>query len=185
MAVTAIPFDPKIEELALEVMRNVRLQEYTPEKLCQMQKVLEAKYYYWWCMDMKKEEYVMELFTEDFTYYCFAPTPNNRAMQARAAKWVNAPMQTMHMGHQPMIWMMDETHARGLFQYEDHHVYVEGEHEVVEGWMVYCDDFVRDEKGVWHISALRMGYRQMDGSFRQPVAPPDDWDWIPEPKETV
>ena len=54
--------------MVLEVIKNVRRQEYTPEQLCQLQKVIECKYFYWWAMDMKKEEYAMELFT-DFAYY--------------------------------------------------------------------------------------------------------------------
>lgn len=180
MALKVIPFDPKIHEMTLEVIKNVRAQEYTAEKLCQLQKVIEAKYYYWWIMDMKKEEYACELFSEDFSYYCGRKSPNNRKQQAMASKWVNAPMQTMHMGHQPMVWLIDDTHARGVFQYEDHHAYEDG--YVVEGWMVYCDDFVKDEKGVWHISCLRMGYRQMDGSFRDPVPPQD---WVPQEWEEV
>ena len=66
MATQAIPFDKKFGEMVLEVVKNVRRQEYTPEKLCQLQKVIECKYFYWWAMDMKKEEYATELFTDDF-----------------------------------------------------------------------------------------------------------------------
>lgn len=178
MAVKAFPFDPNIREMVVEVIKNVRKQEYTPEKLCQLQKVVEAKYYYWWIMDMKKEEYACELFADDFTYYCGRPFKNDKKKQALTSKFVNAPMQTMHMGHQPMIWLMDDSHARGVFQYEDHHVYMDNG-DTVEGWMVYCDDFEKDEQGVWHISTLRMGYRQMDGAFRA-TTPPEDWtpeDW--------
>jgi len=170
--------------MVIEVITNVRKQEYTPEKLCQLQKIIEAKYFYWWAMDMKKEEYAVELFSkEGFEFYCYAPTPRTGEDQAKASKWVNAPMQTMHMGHQPMIWLIDDDHARGVFQYEDHHVYMDGGNEVVEEWMVYCDDFEKDANGVWHISNLRMAFRQLDGSFREPVAPPEGW--VPEEWETV
>jgi hypothetical protein len=55
-------------------------------------------------------------------------------------------MQTMHMGHQPMIWLIDENHARGVFQYEDHMCYYD-DCEVLQSWMVYCDDFVKGEDG--------------------------------------
>ena len=183
MAVTPVPFDPTIKEMVLEVIQNARKQEYTPEKLCQLQKVIEAKYYYWWIMDMKKEEYACELFDDDFTFYCYGPTKRDKKDQAMASKWVNAPMQTMHMGHQPLVWLIDDNHARGVFQYEDHHTYMDEPEKTVEEWMVYCDDFVKDEKGVWHISALRMAFRKLDGSFRDPVAPPEGW--VPEEWEEV
>ena len=110
--------------MVLDVITHVRRQEYTPEQLCQLQKIIECKYFYWWCMDMKKEEYMMELFTDDFRYYLNGHlTVKDKLLQARNAKWCNKDMQTMHMGHQPMIWLIDENHARGVFQYEDHMCY--------------------------------------------------------------
>lgn len=182
MALAVIPFEEETKALVLEVIQNVRKQEYTPEKLCQLQKVLEAKYYYWWIMDMKKEEYACELFSDDFKSYCFGYVVDSKREQALESKWVNKDMQTMHMGHQPMIWLIDENHARGVFQYEDHHTYMDEKGETVEGWMVYCDDFVKDDKGVWHISALRMAYRKMDGEFRADERPagwlPADWEEV-------
>ena len=84
-------------------------------------------------------------------------------------------MQTMHMGHQPMIWIQDETHARGIFQYEDHMCYFD-DASVCEGWAVYCEDFVKRD-GVWYISRHRMAYRQMDGTYKNPFPPKD---WVPE-----
>lgn len=133
--------------MVLDVITHVRRQEYTPEQLCQLQKIIECKYFYWWCMDMKKEEYVMELFTDDFRYYLNGHlTVKDKLLQARNAKWCNKDMQTMHMGHQPMIWLIDENHARGVFQYEDHMCYYD-DCEVLQSWMVYCDDFVKGEDG--------------------------------------
>lgn len=179
MATVPIPFDPKIKDMVLEVIKNVRRQEYTPEKLCQLQKILECKYFYWWCMDMKKEEYATELFDDDFEYYNFKPGTKDKKRQALISKWCNKPMQTMHMGHQPMIWLIDDSHARGVFQYEDHMCYFD-DTSVVQGWAVYCDDFVKDAEGVWHISRLRMGYREMDGNYKNPNPPegwiPEDWE---------
>ena len=123
--------------MVLDVITHVRRQEYTPEQLCQLQKIIECKYFYWWCMDMKKEEYMMELFTDDFRYYLNGHlTVKDKLLQARNAKWCNKDMQTMHMGHQPMIWLIDENHARGVFQYEDHMCYYD-DSEVLQGWLVY------------------------------------------------
>ena len=72
----------------------------------------------------------------------------------------------MHMGHQPMIWLIDDTHARGVFQYEDHMCYYDNS-EVLQGWLVYCDDFVKGDDGAWR-------------SFRSTMVPkdwvPDEWD---------
>ena len=60
MATRNIPFPDKVRDMVLDVIKHVRRQEYTPEQLCQLQKIIECKYFYWWCMDMKKEEYVMD-----------------------------------------------------------------------------------------------------------------------------
>lgn len=166
MATRNIPFPDKVRDMVLDVIKHVRRQEYTPEQLCQLQKIIECKYFYWWCMDMKKEEYVMELFTDDFRYYLNGHLAvKDKLLQARNAKWCNKDMQTMHMGHQPMIWLIDDTHARGVFQYEDHMCYYD-DNEVLQGWLVYCDDFVKGGDGAWRIQKLRMAYREMDGSFR-------------------
>ena len=132
MATRNIPFPDKVRDMVLDVITHVRRQEYTPEQLCQLQKITECKYFYWWCMDMKKEEYVMELFTDDFRYYLNGHLAvKDKLLQARNAKWCNKDMQTMHMGHQPMIWLIDDTHARGVFQYEDHMCYYD-DNEVLQ-----------------------------------------------------
>ena len=57
MATRNIPFPDKVRDMVLDVIKHVRRQEYTPEQLCQLQKIIECKYFYWWCMDMKKEEH--------------------------------------------------------------------------------------------------------------------------------
>ena len=53
--------DVKIQKLVIEVMKHVRQQTYTPEQLCERQRILDAQYFYYWSMDMKKEEYVCDL----------------------------------------------------------------------------------------------------------------------------
>ena len=85
------------------------------------------------------------------------------------------------MGHQPIVWFMDDTHARGIFQYEDHMTYRE-DLETVNGWQFYLDDFVKCEDGQWRISALRMSYKKMNGMYRNPT-PPEDW--MPEEWDTM
>lgn len=178
MAVKAISGSSKDQELIIDTLKHARRQEYTPQRLCELQKIIETQYYYWWIMDMKKEEFCLELFDEDFQYYfngyLAASKPEE---QARSSKWVNARLSTMHMGHQPLVWLMDEKNARGIFQYEDHQVYRESG-EVVETWMVYCNDFCKDEEGVWHIKTMRMIQRQADGRYHD-INPPEGW----EPEE--
>ena len=175
MATFNVPFNEEFRGWVIEVMKNVRRQQYTPELLCEHQKILETMYFYWWSMDMKKEEYAMEFFSDDFMYWNGAPGVTDKKVQALTSKWCNRVMQTMHMGHQPLIWIIDDTHARGIFQYEDHMCYFD-DMETCEGWAVYCEDFVKED-GVWKISRHRMAYRQMDGFYRDPI-PPEDW--IPE-----
>ena len=84
MATRNIPFPDKVRDMVLDVIKHVRRQEYTPEQLCQLQKIIECKYFYWWCMDMKKEEYVMELFTDDFTTTSMAISPSRTSSCRRA-----------------------------------------------------------------------------------------------------
>jgi len=177
MAVKIMSREQRDDALIMEVIRNARKQDYTPDLLCELQKVVETKYYYWWLMDMKKEECARELFAEDFSYYYngYLVTEDG-AEQAKTSKWTNSALVTMHMGHQPMVWLIDQTHARGIFQYEDHHVSIE-DSSVIETWMVYCDDFKKYEDGSWHISTMRMYPKQSDGRYRNPF-PPDGW--IPE-----
>ena len=176
MAVFNIPFNEEFRSMVIEVMQHVRRQQYTPELLCEHQRVLDCMHFYWWSMDMKKEEYATEFFDDDFQYWNGRPGTTDKRKQALTSKWVNKSMQTMHMGHQPLIWFQDENHARGIFQYEDHMCYFD-DASVCEGWAVYCDDFVKRD-GTWYISRHRMAYRQMDGTYKNPF-PPKDW----EPEE--
>lgn len=173
MAVKNIPFSEKFRARVVEVMQHVRRQQYTPELLCEHQKILECMYFYWWSMDMKKEEYATEFFADDFSYWNGRVITRDPKQQALTSKWSNHAMQTMHMGHQPMIWIMDDTHARGIFQYEDHMSYLD-DGETCEGWAVYCEDFVKSADGVWRISRHRMAFRQMDGTYRDTI-PPKGW----------
>jgi len=127
------------------------------------------------------EEYAVELLTDDFEFYYNGElTPNNAMTQAVSSKWSNATMSTMHMGHQPLVWLMDETHARGIFQYEDHMVFEDSE-DVVQCRMVYCDDFIKKD-GVWKIKTLRMSVKQLDGEYKQGPMP---MGWVPNNWEEV
>ena len=172
-------FDSNLRKMIIEVMQNARRQQYTPETLCQLQKIIEAKYFYYWSMDMKKEEYVCDLFTEDFKYYCFQEQDITPKEQAVRSKYVNRDMSTMHMCHQPLIWLMSETTARGIFLYEDSHTYKD-DNKSVDNYAIYCDDFRLCPDGVWRISHLRLGYRKMNGELRSTGAPegwePKNWD---------
>ena len=108
MAVKAISGSDKDQELIIDTLKHARRQEYTPQRLCELQKIIETQYYYWWIMDMKKEEFCLELFDEDFQYYYNGYLASTKPEeQARTSKWVNAPLATMHMGHQPLVWLME------------------------------------------------------------------------------
>lgn len=170
------------EPLLFDTVLHARRQQYTPERLCVLQKVIETQYYYYWLMDLKKEEYAVDLFGPDFRYfYNNYEVKLTGEQQALRSKWVNSQMVTMHMCHQPLVWLMDDAHARGIFQYEDHNVYRE-DGQVVESWTVYCNDFTKNADGVWQISTLRLYQKQGDGRFRN-INPPEGWkpdDWEKE-----
>lgn len=167
--------DAKIKKMVIEVMKEVRKQSYTPQQLVERQHILDAQYFYYWSMDMKKEEYVCDLFTEDFTYRNFVENAVEPKGQAIRSKYVNRNMMTMHMSHNPMIWLMDENHARGIFLYEDHNSY--SSEKTVEGFSMYCNDFRKCEDGIWRISKLRISYRKMDGMLEDYDVPKD---WAPK-----
>ncbi len=168
-------FDSKIKALVVEVMQKSRCQQYTPETLCKIQKIIETQYFYYWSMDMKKEEYAADLFTKDFVYNCFGEQDISGEAQAMRSKYVNRNMCTMHMSHQPLIWLIDETNARGIFLYEDHHTYKGSENDTVQNCSVYCDDFRLCEDGLWRISRMRVAFRKMDGHFKE-TDPPEGWE---------
>lgn len=171
--------DKVIQKLVVEVMKQTRCQSYTPEQLCELQRIRDTQFFYYWSMDMKKEEYACDLFTDDFVYRCYAENPTAPKSQALRSKYVNRNMMTMHMSHNPLIWLIDETHARGIFLYEDNNTYKKG--ETVEGFSMYCNDFRKCEDGIWRISTMRIGYRKMEGEF-QDVNVPEDWEpktWKP------
>ena len=43
MATRNVPFPDKVRDMVLDVITHVRRQEYTPEQLCQLQKIIECK----------------------------------------------------------------------------------------------------------------------------------------------
>ena len=58
--------DVKIQKLVIEVMKHVRQQTYTPEQLCERQRILDAQYFYYWSMDMKKRRVCLRPFYRRF-----------------------------------------------------------------------------------------------------------------------
>lgn len=166
MDIRVIPEDPKMRKLIEEVMLKAREQKYTPEQLCELQRIIDAQHFYWWCMDMKREEWAgTDLFTPDFSYYCFGPQKVSAKQQAERSKRVNAKLATSHMGHHPLVWLRDENNARAIFVYEDHNLYKDNG-DLVQGWAIYVDDFVRGKDDKWRMKKLRLCYTKMKGQYR-------------------
>ena len=173
--------DSTIEELVIEIMKNVRCQKYTSEKLCDLQNIIDTQFFYYWSMDMKKEEYACDLFTDDFVYRCFSEAPTEPKSQALRSKFVNRNMMTMHMSHNPLVWLINDTEARGIFLYEDNNTYTDG--DTVEGFSMYCNDFRKCEDGIWRISKMRIAYRKMNGKLHdfdiEEGWTPEEWEeWL-------
>lgn len=151
-------FSPEERAMILEVVQNTRNQKYTPETLCEIQSILDTQYYYYWCNDLKKEERLMkDYFEEDFTSYWpgIGYYKNPPLNWCRDGKYINSFMNTAHMAHNPMIWLQDETHARGVFFFESNMTYPDRE-ELLEHFFVYCHDFVKHENGKWYLSVYRL-----------------------------
>lgn len=158
------------EERALvaEVIRNAYLQEYSPEKLCAVQKVIDAQYFYWWFNDLKLEEYALELFPEKFdAYFTGVGKYSNTAMNwARNAKYGNSFRNTAHMGHQPLVWLMDDEHARAVFFFESHMTFLDNPDELLEQFLIYCNDFEKQPDGTWKMTNYRLLQTKQCGEYR-------------------
>jgi len=157
----------KEREMILEVMKNNRKQTYTPERLCDLQKIVDTQYFYWWMNDIKKEEYASEIFEEDLDCYYsgvgeYKSTPLN---WGKDAKFCNSFINSAHMGHQPLVWFMDDTHARGIFFFESNMNYLDNR-ELYEHFFVYLHDFAKHEDGRWMISAYRLIPIKTHGAIR-------------------
>lgn len=172
------PLAEEEKKLVIEVMENVRKQEYTPEKLCELQKIIDTQYYYWWMNDMKIEEQAKHLFLDEFDAYftgvgMYKNTPLN---WARNAKYTNSFLMTNHMGHHPMVWLMDEIHARGIFMFECHFTYQDDPDDLVEIFLIYVDDFEKKKDGQWYISNYRLLNTKLAGKQRnETLTAPDDY----------
>lgn len=161
-----------------EVMENCRKQEYTPEKLCQLQKIIDTQYYYWWINDLKLEEYAKHLFCEQYNQYVSTGRSSicTPFAWAKSGKYINSFSITSHMGHNPMVWLIDDSHARGIFSFEGFFSYIDAPEEHVELFIIYCDDFVKDEDGTWKISDYRLMFTRRIGDQRpETFKAPDDY----------
>lgn len=162
-----MPDNKEIMDLAKEVLLQVRKARLTPEEREDVNRIIEIKHTYWWGNDLNFYDVVADVFTEkDFsTNWNGYPGATSREEQCKTAEAVNTPMCTSHMGHNPLVWLMNPTTARGIFWFNDHHVYRDNG-EQVEGFAMYVDDFLKCDDGNWRIQKLRLAYRKQEGSVR-------------------
>lgn len=167
MVTTLFELTDRERDMILEVMKNNRKQQYTPERLCDLQKIIDTQYFYWWMNDIKKEECANEIFLEDLDcYYSGMGDYKSSALGwAIGAKYCNSFINSAHMGHQPLVWFMDDTHARGVFFFESNMNYVDDK-ELHEHYFVYLHDFVKQDDGRWMISAYRLIATKLHGVTR-------------------
>lgn len=166
------------KELLLEVMQNVRRQEYTPERLCDLQKIIDTQNYYLWMNDLKVEQGSKKIFTERFNAYYsgIGKFKMSTYSWTKNAKFTNAFMNTSHMSHNPMVWFVDERTARGIFMFESHFSYIDEPDKLVEMFLVYCHDFVKADDGHWYIDSYRLLNMKQVGDQRDgTVMPPKDY----------
>ena len=178
MAVKNIVLTEEERKMVLEVMQEARKQSYTPDKLCQLQKILDTQFYYWWMNDMKAEENADVIFTENFEAYCtgFGKYPGSAYGWAKNAKYGNSFMNTAHMGHQPLVWIKDEDHARGIFFFESAMNYMDNPSDELKQFYIYCNDFVRQADGTWKIAAYRLIETKQIGEMRaETVMAPEEY----------
>ena len=168
---------PEERSMIVETMVGAYKQQYTPERLCDLQKIIDAQYFYWWMNDMKYEEWGETLFESEMECWFtgvgeYKSTPMG---WARGAKYCNAFLNSAHMGHNPMVWFMDDTHARGIFLLESNMNYRDNG-KLHEHVIIYVDDFVKRPDGQWGISAYRLMQTKLQGDLMpERVTPPEDY----------
>ncbi len=176
METTFFEMTEQEKALVLEVMKNARKQEYTPEKLCEIQKIIDTQYFYWWMNDLKKEELANEIFEDELECYCTGAGFYKSSAHdwAVGAKYCNSFINSAHMGHQPLVWLQDDTHAKGIFFFESNMNYLDNK-DLHEHFFIYCHDFVKRSNGRWAISAYRLIQTKLHGVVRPEtfVAPAD------------
>lgn len=163
-----IPADREVIELAQKILADAG-KGYTPYQLGEIPKILDTKHKYWWCVDMMFEDLLAECFAEPFNYYAngkkVADVKTPKEQAAKAHRVCNETMVPIHMGHNPIVHFIDDTHAQLLTRLEDYHTYND-DGSTYNGWAMYVDDMVKCNDGVWRIQTLRLTYRKILGGLR-------------------
>lgn len=167
METTLCRMSQEEKDMIFEVMVNARKQTYTPERLCDLQKIVDTQYLYWWMNDLNKEQFAKEIFEENIDCYCtgVGKYPSTAYGWAINAKWCNSFINSAHMGHQPIVWFQDDTHARGIFFFESNMNYWDNK-EQHEHFYIYLHDFTKHDDGQWKISAYRLIQTKLHGVMR-------------------
>lgn len=158
MKIQHFPLTDNERKMVIEVMHQVRKQKYTPQDLCDIQNIIDTQYYYWWLNDVHLEEDAKNIFSGTFEGYFTSVGHYQDTVEdwIRSAKAANSTKCTCHMGHQPLIWLMNPTFARGLFMFESYFTGLNCTTAPLERFIIYVNDFKKHADGLWYICAYRL-----------------------------
>ena len=80
-------------------------------------KIVDAQYFYWWMNDLKHEEWAEPLFEKEIDCWYnrrrrIQEHPDGLGARREVLQRL---LNSAHMGHNPLVWFMDDDHARGVF----------------------------------------------------------------------
>lgn len=130
-------------------------------ELLEIERIRQLKYRYFRLLDMKRFRELVTLFAEDATtaYDC-----GRYSYQGREAifEFLNTSMgmkeaYTSHQGHHPEITLIDDTHATGIWHFEDT-VHRTDYNVLITGAGIYWDEYIKRD-GQWHFQ--HTGYERL------------------------
>ncbi len=124
-------------------------------RLEDIEEIKKLKSDYWYYVDKKQWDKLVDLFTEDAVWK--RPDGNNSVGRKALVERIKQrcdPLRTIHQGHQHKIEITSETTATGRWAMYDDLVDIHG-NSGFEGWGFYEDEYVK-QNGKWKIKTTSL-----------------------------
>lgn len=130
------------------------------DELLEIERIKQLKYRYFRLLDMKQFEELVENCTDDITTAYDNGRHSFSGRDELLNFFVTSMPKTMfhqHQGHHPEITILDDSHATGIWHFEDT-VLLSDQDIVIRGTGIYWDEY-RKEEGEWRLS--HTGYERL------------------------
>ena len=137
------------------------------QKLVELEALKQLKASYFYFMDTKQWDSWLALFAADVTLSWDTEVSTRgrdggtnsfsgrEAIAEHVVKGILDPATTVHQGHTPLLEILSETEARGIWAMEDIVYANSHRRSVVHGWGHYHETY-RKEDGAWKITSLHL-----------------------------